>query len=47
MIKWIIIRQTDLRALNLRLKALAATTDEDQKNSLPGMGEKGGKGPKW
>lgn len=46
MIKWIIIRQTDLRALNLRLKALAATTD-DQKNSLPGMGEKGGKGPKW
>lgn len=42
----VIIRQTDLRALSLRLKALAAI-DEDQKNPLPETGEKGKKQPKW
>lgn len=35
--------KTDLRVLNLRLKALATTIDEDQKTPLPGTGEEGGK----
>lgn len=39
--------KTDLRVLNLRLKALAATIDEDQETPLLGTGEKGRKVPKW
>lgn len=42
----VIIRQTDLRALSLRRKALAAI-DEDQKTPLPETGEKGKKEPEW
>lgn len=33
--------KTDLRVLNLRLIALAATIHEDQKTPLPRTGEKG------
>lgn len=39
--------QTDLKIFSLRLKALAATIDGDQKNPSPGTGEKGKKEPQW